>query len=61
MHPASLGAAIVLGIVALSSYAYAGFMVLQGQGDDAIPLLVSATATLSMIFVLGAVGRKKKE
>lgn len=61
MQPAYFGIAFVLGLVSICSYAFAGYMFLQGQGADALPLVVTATTTLGMIFVLGAVMRKKKE
>lgn len=61
MQPAFYGVAIVLGIVSLASYAYAGYMFLQGQGGDALPLIITASTTLGMIFVLASVLRKKKE
>lgn len=61
MQPAFFGIAFVLGIVALCSYAYAGFMFLEDQAENALPLVITATMTLGMIVVLGAVMRKKKE
>ncbi|MFN3314971.1 MAG: hypothetical protein ACK46Q_16135 [Hyphomonas sp.] len=61
MQPAFFGIAIVLGLVAICSYVLAGYMFLQDQGEGAMPLIVTATTTLGMIVVLGAVMRKKKE
>ena len=61
MQPSFFGIAIVLGIVAVCSYAFAGYMFLQGQGEDALPLIITATITVAMIVVLGASMRKKKE
>lgn len=61
MQPAFFAIAIVLGLIALSSYGYAAFMFTQGQGENAVPLIVTATTTLGMIAILGVVMRRKKE
>lgn len=61
MQPTFYAIAAVLGIVALASYAYAGYMFLEGRGEDALPLIISATTTTAMILVLGVSLRKKKE
>lgn len=61
MQPAFFGVAFVLAIVALASYAYAGYMFMEGQGENAMPVIMTATLTLAMIAILGVVMRKKKE
>lgn len=61
MQPAFYAIAIVLGLIALSSYGYAAFMYSQGQGENAGPVITTATITLAMIAVLAVVMRKKEE
>ena len=53
--------AAVLGLVALSSFAYAGYMFSEGRGADALPLIITATVNLGMIAILSTVLRKKQE
>jgi hypothetical protein len=61
MHSATKGAAVVLGLIALLSFGYAAYMFSRGDGEDALPLIISGVICGAMIVVLSAAGKKPKE
>lgn len=61
MHPASKGAALVLGILALASFAYAGWLAFRGHSDDAIFLGITGIICAALIALLGGQTPEAKE
>ncbi len=61
MPPAIKAACLVLGLIVLASLLYAGWMFSQGQGDDALPLVISSVVCGTMIAVLANRGSAPEE
>ncbi|MGX6647496.1 hypothetical protein ACWCOP_06090 [Maricaulaceae bacterium MS644] len=62
MHPATKAASLVLAIVGLLNWSYAGYQTVQGEAvSDSLPLIIGGLVCFTMIVILNAATRRKKD
>ncbi len=61
MHSSVKAASIILGLIVLLSFGYAAWMFSRGDGNDALPLIISGVICGAMIVVLNATKQNPKE
>ena len=62
MPPARKAAAIILAIVGLLNWGYAGFRTLRGEAlTDSLPLMIAGLVCFTLIVVFAAQNRGKRD
>jgi len=61
MHPATKGVSVILAIVGMLNWVYAGYRTVQGEAvSDSLPLMIGGLVCFTLIAILGAAARKKR-